>query len=359
MHFKGFDDWIEIFRGGLQTDSAGTEHDGDALIDKALAAFNAAEHEPPVVIGHPADNAPAYGWVQALKRATKDGAAVLLAKFRDVVPEFADLAKRGLYKKRSAAFYPDGRLRHVGFLGAAPPAVKGLADIGFADANQISFEFSTKGDDKMTFNEFMEIFKFWKAVEKDPTLELPTAPAATAQPAKPEKTFTEADIEAARKEAAAAEREKADAEFAEKAQQAQRAARGEAIAAWCDKSLAEGKIAPAWIKSGIKQFCERMDAETELQFGEQADQKATPLAWFQKFIEELPRLVDFSEIAKRGKNMGAGDAAGKLDALVKQKMAADKEVSYSAAFAEAQAEHPDLARELSAEVEAVRTRSRQ
>ena len=40
------------------------------------------------------------------------------------------------YEKRSASFYPDGRLRHVGFLGAAPPAVKGLAGIAFGQEDK-------------------------------------------------------------------------------------------------------------------------------------------------------------------------------------------------------------------------------
>src|SRR5512145_2502964 len=110
---KGFDGWIPIFRGGKQIDSNGVEHDGDALIDQALTNFNAAEHEPPVVIGHPKENAPAYGWVQGLKKQGN----LLYAKFKQIQPEFAQMVEKGLFKKRSAAFYPDGSLRHVGFLG--------------------------------------------------------------------------------------------------------------------------------------------------------------------------------------------------------------------------------------------------
>jgi len=142
--FKGFDDWIEIFRGGKQVDSQGREHDGDAIIEKAIATFNTNDHEPPVVIGHPKDNAPAYGWVEALMKSGN----VLYAKFKNVVPGFADLVKRGLFKKRSAAFYPDGRLRHVGLLGGMPPAVKGLADVGFSGCGE-SFEFSFNDTDSI------------------------------------------------------------------------------------------------------------------------------------------------------------------------------------------------------------------
>lgn len=141
--FKGFDDWISIFSGGKQRDNMGREHDGDALIDKAVANFNAAKHEPPAVIGHPADDAPAYGWVEGLKKEGR----LLLAKFKQVQPDFAQMVKDGLFKKRSAAFYQDGTLRHVGFLGAWPPAVKGLANLHFNKGEEaMTFEFNEHND---------------------------------------------------------------------------------------------------------------------------------------------------------------------------------------------------------------------
>jgi hypothetical protein len=141
--FKGFDDWIPIFNGGKQTDSMGREHDGNALIEKAVANFNAAKHEPPAVIGHPKDNAPAYGWVEGLKKES----GLLFAKFKQVQPDFVQMVKDGLFKKRSAAFYPDGTLRHVAFLGAQPPAVKGLANLHFSEGGEnMSFEFNESKD---------------------------------------------------------------------------------------------------------------------------------------------------------------------------------------------------------------------
>lgn len=143
VDFKGFDDWIPIFEGGKQTDSQGREHDGDALIDKALAKFDPSSHEPPIVIGHPVHNLPAFGWVKGLKKSGN----FLYAKFKDVVPEFEDLVKRGLFKKRSASFYPDGGLRHVGFLGAVAPAVKGLTDLQFNEGgNVMNFDFGEGKD---------------------------------------------------------------------------------------------------------------------------------------------------------------------------------------------------------------------
>ena len=67
----------------------------------------------------------------------------MFADFAQVDDDFAELVKKGRYKKVSASFYPPNHpsnpqpenwyLRHVGFLGAHPPAVKGLAAINFAD----------------------------------------------------------------------------------------------------------------------------------------------------------------------------------------------------------------------------------
>jgi len=142
IEFKGFDDWVPIFRGGQQIDSQGRVQDGDALIDRAIASFDPAKHEPPLTIGHPKDNSPAYGWVSALKKIGN----TLYAKFKSVSSEFEDFVKKGFYKKRSACFYGDGTLRHVAFLGGMTPAVKGLADMGFNDGGVMTFEFTEKTD---------------------------------------------------------------------------------------------------------------------------------------------------------------------------------------------------------------------
>jgi hypothetical protein len=62
---------------------------------------------------------------------------------QQVNPAFAEQVRQGAYKKISAAFYaPDSPhnpkpgvyyLKHVGFLGAMPPAVKGMRDPAFAE----------------------------------------------------------------------------------------------------------------------------------------------------------------------------------------------------------------------------------
>ena len=355
MKFKGFDDWIEIFRGGQQTDSYGDVHDGDAIIDLAVETFDTSYHEPPLVIGHPKHDDPAYGWVEELKKTVKDGTKVLLAKFKDVVPEFIDATKSGRYKKRSASFYSDGRLRHVGILGAVPPAVKGLTNVAFSDDPGISFEFAEtspwtweavarifrrlreyiiekdnketadaiipdwdvenirdeatktqqKESDTMKFTEFLEALKIWKKLEKDPDADV-SIPANG--PAPGAKTFTEADIEAAKEQAAKKERKKADADFAEKEAQDKRKAQNKEISDFCDALVADKKIPPSWAKAGLVEFMQGLDSEKEISFDEGEDKKSS-LKWFKDFLEGFEKSPIFKEMATKESAGGGSEFA--------------------------------------------------
>lgn len=135
--------WIEIFKTGVHTDSNGntrvwTEEDLDKIVETYNNQPDEERHDAPVVIGHPVTDSPAYGWVEKLERRGK----VLYAKLKDLAKEFVDWVRKGLYKKRSIALYDNLLLKHVGFLGGVPPAVKGLADPKFDETKQsIEFEF--------------------------------------------------------------------------------------------------------------------------------------------------------------------------------------------------------------------------
>ena len=123
-------DLIEIFKAGTHTDSSGNTREWtDKDLQEIASLYDPANHEAPIVIGHPDTDSPAYGWVESLKAE----GGKLLAKLKDVAPEFKDRFKRGLYKQVSIALYPDLGLRHIGFLGATPPAVKGLKQAIFGD----------------------------------------------------------------------------------------------------------------------------------------------------------------------------------------------------------------------------------
>lgn len=124
--------WIEVFRAGKQTDSAGnskdwTEADLDTIVDKYNNQDGEDKHEAPVVLGHPQTDSPAYGWVESLKREGN----LLFAQLKDLKDDFVQWVKDGHYKKRSISLYNDMNLKHVGFLGGTPPAIKGLTDPAF------------------------------------------------------------------------------------------------------------------------------------------------------------------------------------------------------------------------------------
>lgn len=147
MHqFKGFDDFIEIFEGGWQTDSQGrTRYWSEQDLDQLVANHN-ADDPFPAVIGHPATAKPAYGWGQKLKRSGMK----VLAKFGEIEPQFAQMVEQGRFKKRSSSIGKNNNgeffIRHVGWLGAKAPAVEGLAHPTFSDDAAEVFEFEVPVD---------------------------------------------------------------------------------------------------------------------------------------------------------------------------------------------------------------------
>ena len=258
--------WIPIFKGGRQKDSRGREHDGDALIEKAVKTFNVKEHEPPLVLGHPETNAPAYGWVRGLRRKVRDGVAILEAKVKQVAPEFKAWVNSGAFKKRSASFYQDGRLRHVGFLGAAPPAVKGLPDVSFSGSGE-------------------EVINF--GVEKR----------------EPEKAaeFTAADVEAMVKRAAENAKTQAEIEFAERESRREREERKADMERRVDQLVNDGILPPALVNMGLKEFLEFIDSDGEMiEFSEESGRDPVdPVELFFEFMSLSNRLGLFGEIATK------------------------------------------------------------
>lgn len=130
---------FEIFRTGTHTSLNGhTKEFSEADLDTIASSYDPQQHEAPIVIGHPETNAPAYGWIEKIKRIGDR----LIAFPKQVSNEFAELVKTGAFKKRSISITPDLQLNHVGFLGAAAPAVKGLKDVEFAE-NVDELEFAS------------------------------------------------------------------------------------------------------------------------------------------------------------------------------------------------------------------------
>jgi len=132
---------FEIFKTGTHTSDKGVTKDY-TLDDLSFIAqsYKPEEDEAPIVIGHPEDNDPAFGWVNSLS-VSEDGKLIAEASDEKLHSDFLNALKEGRYKKRSISLTPEGKLRHIGFLGAAKPAVKGLADIQFSSPSSVVYEF--------------------------------------------------------------------------------------------------------------------------------------------------------------------------------------------------------------------------
>lgn len=139
---------IEVFRAGNFTDMTGSvQNISEEALGQIAGNYDRDLSPAPVVIGHPQTDMPAFGWIETLYVER----GVLKATLEDTVSEFADAVKAGRYKKVSISlFLPSSSanpkpgtlyLKHVGFLGAAAPAVPGLKPVKFAggDADSLPF----------------------------------------------------------------------------------------------------------------------------------------------------------------------------------------------------------------------------
>jgi len=136
---------FQIFKAGTHTAMQGqilsfTAHD----LDMMAKVYDPALHRAPLVLGHPKHDDPAYGHV--LGMFAKDGALFAQAS---VSADLEGMVKAGRYTRVSASLYPphaEGNpvqgawyVRHVGFLGAMPPAVKGMIPPAFAETGALCF----------------------------------------------------------------------------------------------------------------------------------------------------------------------------------------------------------------------------
>ncbi|MBS9780876.1 MAG: peptidase [Gammaproteobacteria bacterium] len=295
---------IEIFKAGTRRDANGqlltiTESDLSAIAD----GYNVEFHEAPVVVGHPKDNAPAYGWVDSLVAKGK----TLYAKFKQVDADFSELVNTGRFKKISASFYlPNSSsnpkqgayyLRHVGFLGAMPPAVKGLKNPSFADGDSGFVLFSEK-------------------------LETETPVQDTLPPAEPHgypditeedlihhhnndntegKTMSEKDKEVDKNADLQSENERLKAENAQlKAEKiAERKSKAEADnAAFAEQLVSEGKLLPKHKDEAIKLLNADIAGIDYSAADFSEDSCKTDL---KTFLSQLPQVADFSETASKDK----------------------------------------------------------
>lgn len=328
---------IEIFRPGKWKSSDGKEYAFSAEEVASIASsYDPALHEAPVVVGHPKTDAPAYGWVKSLA-VNKDG--VLVATPNQVDAQFSELVRAGRFKKISASLYaPDSPnnpkpgsyyLRHVGFLGAVPPAVQGLRSPSFSANEKGVLEFGYGeqiiGGLLRRMREFIiEKFTAEDADRVLPSWELDSLQAEAAReamadaPAAYAEAHTnqgEADMGA---EAAQADlkkqqddlaKQKADLDARDAALKAKELGAAKAAHVSFAKGLVkEGKLLPR-DKAAAVELLTSLEQGGVIEFAEGDAMVKKPAAeWFKTFLEALPKQVDFSERAPAGEAELSDDA---------------------------------------------------
>jgi len=329
---------LHIFKPGKHTAVNGAVIEfTEADLIASAQAYDPAKHEAPLVVGHPKMDHPAYGWAKSL--AFADG--VMQAVPHQVDADFAEMVNKGRFKNISSSFYlPDAPnnpspgvyyLRHIGFLGAAAPAVKGLKSASFADTEEGVVEFAEPAEWRMrsigsVLRNLRDLviskFSIEDADRAIPSYlidNIESAPEANAiGAAYSEKTPQENDM-LTQEQQAAADKLKADqealdrqrAEFAERETRLKaeedKARRAE-IASFCDALVESGQLLPR-DRDGLVAYMAGANEAGVIEFGEGSDkQSVAPAAWLRNFLEKLPVQVDFAERSRSDKT-GTGSVS--------------------------------------------------
>lgn len=344
---------IHIFKAGRHTTMAGEVIEfSQADLAAAAAAYDPTLARAPLVLGHPKTDDPAQGWVAGLT-ANERG---LFAQADQVDPAFAEQVRAGRYGAVSAKFWrptdPNNpkpgvwSLRHVGFLGAASPAVKGLEPVAFADAtcddaDGVCFTegVAFSGWDDRTVAGLFRNLREWllgkfgadeadrvlpgyavTELETDAQRELsamqdapaafaaPEGAAADAAPPAPikETDVTEQEAQALREQLATSQRE-LDTLRARDAERAQAAVQADNLA------FAEGLARDARIPTGqvglVAAIGTQLQAHADVEFGE-GDAKQPLHAAFKTLMTALPPLAGTGEQATRERAADGGGRGG-------------------------------------------------
>lgn len=337
--------WVEVFRAGTHTDSKGracsfTQADLDQMV--ANHALGAA----PIVLGHPKDNDPAYGWADGYRREGDS----LFARFTDINPAFSQAVADGSYRNRSVSVFKDAahgwRVRHVGFLGAVPPAIDGLKPLQFAAPEEDCYEFSAPGRslawgleaaanlmsglrdwliERDGLEDAERVLPQWRITDIKEAANAalaeyrdadapPTgvAPANSFNAPKGDDAMSQEEKDAlAAAQAAQRAAEDKLAEFAAahaakevELQTLRKERQAERLMAQVDKLVKSARVTPAQ-SAGMVEFMAAMEDAAPQEFAFSAasgEAKKTPVQWFIEFVSSLPAQVQL------GKPAAAGDA---------------------------------------------------
>ena len=256
-------------------------------LDYMIATFDPSDRDVPIVLGHPENDHPAYGWLDRLRINPESGS--LEGKYKDLVEALIPMLKRKQYRKKSIGLYPDKRLKHIGLLGAVQPAVPGLSDIKFnqEDDHHILEVVEFSEGEKMTIEQLQAML-----AEKEKEL---AAERKKHKEFASHSSVVEMERALSEKDQALADAKKAleikQHEFSAYQGQQER----KEMESWIDTQVAEGKILPATKENGMLDFMCGIGAQ-EIEFSEGG--KKNPKTWFMQFVEGLPSHGLFHEMGK-------------------------------------------------------------
>ena len=328
---------IEIFKPGKHTASSGAALAITAAeLADAARVYDPTVHRAPLVIGHPKTDDLAYGHVWSLDYS--EARKRLIASPAEVEPEFSEMVADGRLLAVSASFYqptsPNNPvpgsyyLRHVGFLGAEAPAVKGLKRpaVQFNEAEEGVVEFGDWADSesaglwRQMRDWLIGKFGLEEADKAIPNYRVDSLAYAAAQPTSPPvaslaprslsysegdnvSNTTDAAALAAQATQLAAERaalDARDADLAKREKASQHAARLVEFREFTGKLVTEGRLLPIQQGRLIAVMGALPEAEV-LDFAEGDATVSKPaLQAMREFLETLPKVVDFTERAKTG-----------------------------------------------------------
>ena len=276
---------LHLARPGQFTDMHGQAVDlSPDLLAQLAASYDPAIYQAPLVIGHPKTNSPAFGHLAKLE-LTPEG---LFGVPINVDPAFADAVNSGKYPQRSLSFWPADHpssptpgqpyIRHLGVLGAVPPAIPGLQGADLAGDEAVTIEFSAP-----LLTTTLEPTPMPEPTE---TIDLAAREAALAYQAA-SLAATQADL---------------DRRAAELAAQEDRARRA-AVIAFCEGLASETRIHPAAVPAMAEILVKLETDEPALCFAA-AEDPETPqagAAWLKNFLSHLPPLVDLATFADKNR----------------------------------------------------------
>lgn len=325
---------IHIFKPGTHTAMSGAVLDfTESDLRASAQAYDPSLHEAPLVVGHPKADAPAYGWVSKLA-FTESG---LQAEPHQIDTAFAELVNAGRFKKVSASFYPPESpanpvpgvyyLRHVGFLGAQPPAIKGLKQAEFSDgADCITLEFAEYDDvtnaglwrgmrewfiGKFGAEEADKVVPQYavQQLEQSAQDELKESAMESTDGILPAPAFTETltgDPMAATTETISPEKyaelmtenaklKQQQADFAEQQKNAKTAADHVAHVAFAEGLVKDGRLLPAHKDQAVAMLDYLAGQDAVIEFGEGDAKKPLLDAVKNDWLAKAPKIVEFGE----------------------------------------------------------------